>query len=122
MIKQLLIILIIIQLYACLVIGETAAKVTGEIIDQNGQAYSQCSIDLLRRDGTTFQRLNYTKRQINFNGTMFEQLFVLKPNSQKLSIEIVCDGSMISFRSKPLDLSVGIDNPVHLGSITLKRE
>lgn len=122
MIKQLILSLIALTLSACLMIGETAAKITGEIIDQNGLAYSQCSIDLLRVDGTNKTRLNYTKRQISFNGKKFEQIFVLQPNVQKLSVEIACADSAMSFISKPLDLSGGFDTPVNLGSIILRRE
>lgn len=122
MIKQLFIILIVMVLPACLVIGETATKITGEVADQNGLAYSQCSIDLLRIDGTVLRRLNYTKRQIHFKGAMFEQVFIVKPSAQKFNVEIACEGSEINFISEPLDLSGGINIPVNLGSIILKRE
>ena len=122
MIKHLYIILIVMLLSACLFMGETATKISANVFDKNEMAYSNCSIDLLVIDGDELHRLDHMKRQISFNGTGFEQVFVIGPEQHNYIVEIICDDSAENFRSKPTRLGAGLSNQFNLGSIVLKRK
>ena len=119
--KRLLIAGMVSLLSACLILGETAVIVSGELADENGHAFTDCSIDLFENNGGELRPVKFMKRQLVFNVFEFEQLFIIKPGGQKYTVEIGCVASENRFRSEPLDLTTGIDNPVNLGSIVLKR-
>ena len=122
MIRKLFIVMSAMYLSACLYMGESAAIITAELLDENQLAYTSCSIDLLVINGDNLQQARYSKRKIDFNGLEFKQIFIIKPGAEKYSVEIICDDSVDMYRSQPLDLSTGVDNPVNLGSIVLKRK
>ena len=121
MIRYLFAFLSAMMLSACLSFGESAVKVTAEISDEAGLPYSNCSIDLLVASDSEPKRLSYRKRQIRFHDKTFEQLFIIHFDRQNYIFEIICEGSNDIYLSEPLDVSAGIDNPVHLGRIVLKR-
>ncbi len=101
--------------------GETAAKFSAQLVDQDERAYSNCSIDLLLVDNTGIHRMNNTKREINFHGTKFEQLFIIGPEPQIYIAEITCLDAVEIYQSRPVELGAGVVQHVNLGRIILTR-
>lgn len=112
---------IILLLSACLFVGDAAIKITADIADEREVAYKNCSIDLLTVRAAKLHRIPHLKRQISFRGTRFEQLFIIDPARQGYVVEIMCSGSDDVYRSELLQPAPGIEVPVYLGRIVLKR-
>lgn len=124
MLKNCINLVCVLLLPACLLVSDSAAKVTGLVIDENNLAYSHCTIDLLVIEDDQIQQLKYASRQIDFTDAGFEQVFIIQPERLKYIVEIGCDESSDIYRSKPVAMgsSDGLSHPVKLGTIVLKRK
>jgi hypothetical protein len=98
-------------------IGESAARIKGEVVDERGAAHDGCRLELL--DKVQERVLDYRKVEGNFGVT-----FVLPPTPDSYRLRLSCKTSTDVYLSEPMvlgDLKKTYDVPVDLGSIVLKR-
>jgi hypothetical protein len=99
-------------------IGDSAARVIGQIVDESGKTYDSCRIELLHESGGRV--LDYRAVKSTFLTT-----FVLPPKEEKYRLRLSCSGSAETVVSKALtlgNLAETYDKPVDLGTTILKRQ
>lgn len=106
------VILFIIILSGCS-IGDGVLEVEGALLDEDGQPYARCEIELYRKG----QGMQYGRKEV---ASEFRETFIVEPKSAEYYFIINCNGALASYSTPTFEFD-GL-NPVLMKNIEIQRK